>query len=82
MLLMSASFVQAQKVMIGNYVFPKDGSTYYGELEGGKPNGKGKCGIETQKLVRGKKERKEGDNLFVFLSPRFEDILSDVPVCS
>jgi len=36
MLLMSASSVQAQKVVIGNYVFPKDQSTYYGELEGGK----------------------------------------------
>ena len=53
MLLMNASSVMAQKVMIGNYVFPKDGSTYYGELEGGKPNGKGKTTFKTGDTYEG-----------------------------
>ncbi len=32
----------AQKSSTGSYTFPKDKSSYYGELESGKPNGKGK----------------------------------------
>ena len=42
MLIAGISSAWAQKVVIGNYVFPKDKATYYGELEGGKPHGKGK----------------------------------------
>jgi len=43
----------AQKVVIGNYVFPKDKATYYGELEGGKPNGKGKTTFKTGDTYEG-----------------------------
>ena len=35
MALMCASSALAQKVVIGNYVVPKDKAQYYGEMEGG-----------------------------------------------
>ena len=57
MVLMSASSVDAQKVMIGNYVFPKDKATYYGELEGGKPHGKGKTTFKTGDTYEGEYEK-------------------------
>ena len=38
MVLYGSTSLMAQKVVIGNYIFPKDKATYYGELEGGKPD--------------------------------------------
>ena len=68
MLLMSISSVQAQKVVIGNYVFPKDGSTYYGELESGKPNGKGKTTFKTGDTYEGEyvKGKRQGYGVYTF----------------
>lgn len=43
----------AQKVHVGKYTFPKDNSIYYGELVGGKPNGKGKTTFKTGDTYEG-----------------------------
>lgn len=43
----------AQKVVIGTYEFPKDKAVYYGELEGGKPEGKGKTTFKTGDVYEG-----------------------------
>ena len=53
MLIAGISSAWAQKVVIGNYIFPKDKATYYGELEGGKPHGKGKTTFKSGDTYEG-----------------------------
>ena len=68
MIAASYTAAQAQKVIIGNYQFPKDKATYYGELEGGKPNGKGKTTFKNGDTYEGEyvKGKRQGYGVYTF----------------
>ena len=68
MIVASYTAAQAQKVIIGNYLFPKDKATYYGELEGGKPNGKGKTTFKNGDTYEGEyvKGKRQGYGVYTF----------------
>ena len=58
----------AQKVTIGNYSFKKNGGTYYGELVGGKPDGKGKTNFVNGDVYEGDyvKGKRQGTGAYLF----------------
>ena len=58
----------AQKVTIGTYTFPKDGAQYYGDLESGKPYGKGKTKFRNGDTYVGEyvKGKRQGHGTYTF----------------
>lgn len=68
MVLISTSFIYAQNVSVGKYIFQKNGSTYYGELKGGKPDGKGKTTFITGDTYEGEyvKGMRQGYGVYTF----------------
>ena len=67
LLITSAAEISAQKIVIGNYTF-KDKAAYYGELEGGKPNGKGKTKFANGDQYEGEyvKGKRQGFGTYTF----------------
>lgn len=59
--------LEAQKLKIGTYTF-KDGSVYQGELEGGRPSGKGRTEFKNGDVYEGEyvKGKRQGKGIYTF----------------
>ena len=68
-MLLSCSIItiQGQKLKIGTYTF-KDGAVYTGDLEGGRPNGKGKTVFKNGDVYEGQyvKGKRQGKGIYTF----------------
>lgn len=66
-LFLLSSSVYGQKIKIGTYTF-KDGAIYSGEIENGKPNGKGKTIFKNGDNYEGEyvKGKRQGYGIYTF----------------
>ena len=74
-LFLLSSSVYGQKIKIGTYTF-KDGAIYSGEIENGKPNGKGKTIFKNGDNYEGEyvKGKRQGYGIYTFSDgEKYED---------
>lgn len=68
MMLLCTSLVFAQEAKVGSYTFPKNGAKYYGKLQNGMPNGKGKTTFKSGDTYEGEyvNGKRQGYGVYTF----------------